>query len=124
MLPSQFTHEGTLANGWKAYEPNTSNARSGHIESSCKELETCFLLKPLVFLTASTAPARLWCKELPLQLGKFGLQLTQVVARSLVLLGLGHLGLDVFDLWCKILLAKDIVFPSEQRAPYPPWSPY
>lgn len=81
------------------------------------------LFKPLAFLTASTASARLWSQKLPLEFGKFGLQLAQVVARSLVLLGLGHLGLDVFDLCCKSLLAKTLVFLREQRAPYPQWSP-
>ena len=98
MLPCQFTHEGTFANGWKTYKPNTSDARPGHVESSCRGLEPCFLFKRLVFLTASTPSARLRRKKLPLEFSKFGLQLTQMVARSLVLLGLGHLGLDVLDL--------------------------
>lgn len=98
MLSRQLAHKRTLANGWEAYKSHTSNARPGNIESSCQQLEPCFLFRPLVFLTASTTSARLWCKKLPLQFRKLGLQLTQMVARGLVFLGLGHLGLDVLDL--------------------------
>lgn len=70
------------------------------------------LFEPVAFLTASTASARLWSKKLPLEFGKFGLQLAQVVAGSLVLLGLGHLGLDVFDLWVQKRVSKDARVPK------------
>ena len=98
MLSRQFTHEGTLANGWKAYKSYTSNARPRNIETGCQELELGFLFRQLVLLTASATSAGLWCKKFPLQFSKLGLQLAQMVARRLVLLGLGHLGLDVLDL--------------------------
>ena len=124
MLPGQFTHKGTLSNGREADEPNTRNARPGHIESSCQESELCFLFKPSMDLTASTATARLWRKKLPLEFGKLSLQLTQMVARSLVLLSLGHLGLDILDLWCATLSVKGLAFSREQHAPYPQWSPF
>lgn len=75
MLPRKPTHEGTLANGREADEPDTGHARSCDVEAS----------------SASTTSARRRCQQLALQLRELGLELTQMKRRGLVLLSPSHL---------------------------------
>ena len=80
--PSELGHECTLSNGWKSNEPNAGHPCLGNIESNTR-----------------TTPAGLGgCQELSTQLGELGLEDAQMVGRGLVLLGAGHLALNVLDL--------------------------
>lgn len=56
MLSGQFAHERALANGWKTYEPDTSHAGPGDIETSCQRLEPCFRFKPWCSLQPPPPP--------------------------------------------------------------------
>ncbi len=81
------------------------------------------LLSEPVFLTASATSTRRWCKKLPFQFCKLRLQLSQMIACGLVLLRLGHLVLDAFDLYSAEVLALEQCRPERADVPYPRWSP-
>ena len=74
MLAREPAHERTLTNGREADEANTGNTGPGNVETRA---------------TASTSTGG--GEKLALQLGQFGLELTQMVRCRLVLLSLGHL---------------------------------
>mmetsp|Transcript_5228 Transcript_5228/g.22235 ORF Transcript_5228/g.22235 Transcript_5228/m.22235 type:complete len:389 (-) Transcript_5228:61-1227(-) len=78
----ELAQQRALAHGGKTNQPHTRVARLGHVKAF-----------------ASPATATLAAgDELRLQLRQLRLQQPQMLRRGLVLLGLGHLGLDVFDL--------------------------
>lgn len=74
VLTSQTTHQRTLSDRWETDEADTGNTSSGDIEASA----------------ASTTTSR-GGEQLALELGQFGLELTQMIGGRLVLLSLGHL---------------------------------